>query len=226
MKQQEYSDPIRNMIGWANMPIPPSNRDARQYRAAHPLSEVIVPLALAGVSAVAALTIAAWLCWEIDWLPSRWVIPVCTFAAFVGVWVWRLRLTDDNLLALDERTRVEIPSNVPQPITASYVHVDMSVRNREGGKQLRRFDLPCTDDALVEVAEAMLAGSTLPESDWAGKSKGRPFSEGSLRVFKTTLISQGIARWIDAANPKLGLALTDTGREFMQSILDQDADGD
>jgi hypothetical protein len=224
MKQQEYSDPIRNMIGWANMPMPPANRDARQYRAAHPLSEVIVPLALAGVSAVAALTITAWLCWEIDWLPSRWVIPVCTFAAFVVVWVWRLRFTDDNLLALDERTRVEIPSNVPQPITASYVHVDMSVRNREGSKQLRRFDLPCTDDALVEVAEAMLAGSTLPESDWAGKSKGRPFSEGSLRVFKTTLISQGIARWIDAANPKLGLALTDTGREFMQSILDQDGD--
>ncbi len=222
--KQEYSDPIRNMIGWANMPMPPTNRDARQYRAAHPLSEVIVPLALAGVSAVATLTITAWLYMEISWMP-QWIVLLSTFVTFVGVWVWRLCHHDDNLLALDEQTRMEPAVSMPQPVEANYIHIDMSVK-RADGKRLQRFDLPCSEDVLVTVAEAMLGGSPLQESEWADKSRGRPFSQGNLRRFKTTLISQGIARWLDANNARLGVVLTDTGREFMQRVLDQDTEDD
>jgi hypothetical protein len=221
-----YSDPVTNTVGWSNMPMPPANRDARQYRPAHPLSEVVVPLALAGVSAAAALTITTWLCMEIDWLPAEWVIPLATFITFVVVWVWRLSLTDDNLLALDEQTRVEPKSDLPQPIEASYIHIDMAIKKPDGKKQLRRFQLPCTDETLIQVAESMLGGSLLQESEWAGKSRGKPFSQGSLRTFKTTLITQGIARWMDSTNPKLGIRLTDKGQEFMQQVLDQDAEDD
>lgn len=220
--KQEYSDPIRNTIGWANMPVPPSSRDARQYRAAHPLSEVVVPLALAGVSAAAALMITAWLYMEISWLP-QWIVLLSTFVTFVVVWVWRLRHHDDNLLALDEQTRMEQAVNMPPPVEANYIHIDMSVKKADG-KRLQRFDLPCSEETLVEVAEAMLGGSLLQDSEWAGKSRGKPFSEGGLRRFKTTLIGQGIAQWVDSTNPRLGVTLSNTGREFMQQVIEQQSE--
>lgn len=207
-------------------PPPPQYRSATQYRAADWRSEILVPLLMALVTGTLALILAVWLWWELDWLPD-WS-PIAAFVAtFGGVWVWRLRKHDAMLTAAEEITHLDLNHDGtigrPQPAAPpTSIHVDLSRPNpHTGAPQLVRFDLPCDLDTLALVAEAMLAGSTLPNSEWTPIKLGKPFSEGSLQKFKDALITNGLARQISKENPKLGVVLTSEGKAFMAEIKKQ-----
>jgi hypothetical protein len=204
-----------------------TSRSATQYRAADWKSEILVPLLMALVTGILALILVAWLWWEWDWLPD-WS-PVAAFVCtFGGVWVWRLRRHDAMLTAAEEITRLDLNRHgtigrpVPPEAPPKTLHVDLSRPNpRTGSPQLIRFDLPCDVETLYLVAEAMLAGSTLPNSDWTPIKAGKPFSEVGLQKFKDALITNGLARPISKENPRLGLMLTDEGKAFMAEIKKQ-----
>ena len=201
-----------------------TSRSATHYRPADWKSEILVPLLMAAVTGILALIVTAWLWWEWDWLPD-WS-PVAAFVVtFGGVWMWRLRKHDDMLTAAEEITRLDLnhdgvigrPTAPTAPPTS--IHIDLSRPNpRTGSPQLVRFDLPCDADTLALVAEAMLAGSTLPNSDWTPIKAGKPFSEVGLQKFKDVLITNCLARPISRENPRLGLMLTDEGKAFMIEI--------
>jgi len=211
----------------AIQPPPYTSRSATQYRAADWRSEILVPLLMSAVTGILALIVTAWLWWELDWMPD-WS-PVAAFiVAFGGVWVWRLRKHDTMLTAAEEITRLDLNRDgvtgrptAPAAPPAS-IHIDLSRPNpRTGTPQLVRFDLPCDLDTLALVAEAMLAGSTLPNSDWTPIKAGKPFSEVGLQKFKDALITNCLARPISSENPRLGLMLTDEGKAFMAEIKHQ-----
>jgi hypothetical protein len=182
---------------------------------------------MALVTATLALIPAVWLWWEWDWLPD-WS-PVAAFVAtFAGVWVWRLRKHDTMLTAAEEITHLDlnhdgaIGRTVAPSAPPTSIHIDLSRPNPSTGTpQLVRFDLPCDVDTLALVAEAMLAGSTLPNSDWTPVKAGKPFSETGLQKFKDALITNGLARQISRENPRLGLMLTQEGKAFMAEIKRQ-----
>jgi len=209
----------------AAIPPPPyTSRSATQYRAADWRSEILVPLLMALVTGALALIVTAWLWWEWDWLPD-WSPVVAFIAAFGVVWVWRLRKHDTMLTAAEEITRLDLNHDgvIGRPTTPTAppasIHIDLSRPNpRTGAPQLVRFDLPCDVDTLALVAEAMLAGSTLPNSDWTPIKAGKPFSEVGLQKFKDALITNCLARPISRENPRLGLMLTDEGKAFMVEI--------
>jgi len=196
------------------------HRDATQYRPPHPLADVAVPGLLALVSAIAAALAMAWLCWEIDALDVTFWVPFAFLATFGGVWVWRLRQHNEHLHAAEEKTATD-PPPPPAPIATGNVEVTLSVPREGTNPQLRRFDLPCTEQTLVDVARTMLAGYQLTESEWTPISQGRPFSEGGLRSFKQTLTAQGLATWISPSNPRIGIRLTEQGKQFMASVVAQ-----
>jgi len=204
-----------------------TSRSATQYRAANWRSEILVPLLMALVTATLALIPAVWLWWEWDWLPN-WS-PVATFVAtFACVWVWRLRKHDTMLTAAEEITHLDLNHDgtigrTTQPAAPpTSIHIDLSRPNpRTGAPQLVRFDLPCDLATLALVAEAMLAGSTLPNSEWTPIKLGKPFSETGLQKFKDALLTNGLARPISRENPRLGLVLTDEGKAFMAEIKHQ-----
>lgn len=206
---------------------PYTSRSATQYRAADWRSEILVPLLMAAVTGILALGLTAWLWWEWDWLPN-WS-PIAAFIiAFGGVWVWRMRKHDAMLTAAEEITRLDLNRDgvtgrpVPPEAPPQTIHIDLSRPNpHTGTPQLVRFDLPCDADTLALVAEAMLAGSTLPNSDWTPIKAGKPFSEGGLQKFKDALITNGLARPISSENTRLGLVLTDEGKAFMAEIKRQ-----
>ena len=203
------------------------HRDATQYRAPHPLSDVAVPALLALVSAIAATLAMTWLVYEIDALPADVCIPFAFLSVFFLVWIWQLRGHHDRLQAANEVTATD-PPPPPAPIATGNVAVTLSVpRPGNTGPQLRRFDLPCSEQTLVDVARTMLAGYQLTESEWTPISQGKPFSEGSLRAFKQTLTAQGLATWISPSNPRIGIRLTEQGKQFMASVVAQaDAEED
>jgi hypothetical protein len=208
-------------------PPPPQYRSATQYRAADWRSEILVPLLMSLVTGALALIVAVWLWWEWDWLPD-W-FPVAAFVlAFGCVWVWRLRKHDSMLTAAEEITRLDLNHDgaIGRPIAPeappTSIHIDLSRPNpRTGTPQLVRFDLPCNPDTLTLVAEAMLAGSTLPNSEWTPIKSGKPFSETGLQKFKDALLTNGLARPISRENQRLGLVLTNEGKAFMAEIKKQ-----
>ena len=200
------------------------HRDATQYRAPHPLSDVAVPALLALVSAIAAALATIWLCYEIDALDVMFWVPFAFLATFGGVWIWRLRQHNEHLHAAEETTATE-PPPPPAPVATGNVKVTLSVpRVNEDGQpygnpQVRLFNLPCSEQTLVDVAQTMLAGYQLTESEWTPIAQGKPFSEGSLRSFKQTLITQKLATWISPSNPRIGMKLTDQGKQFMTTVI-------
>jgi hypothetical protein len=208
-------------------PPQPQYRSATQYRAADWRSEILVPLLMAAVTGLLALGLVAWLWWEWGWLPD-WS-PIAAFVlTFGGVWIWRLRKHDTMLMAAEEISRLDLNHDgsigrptAPESPPAS-LHIDLSRPNpRTGAQQLVRFDLPCDVNTLALVADAMLAGSTLPNSEWTPIKTGKPFSETGLQKFKDALITNGLARPISRENPRLGLVLTDEGKVFMAEIKNQ-----
>lgn len=207
---------------------PYSKREVNQYRPATVHADVLVPIALAIISGVITAIALGWLCWEIDWFPD-WLPPFGLLIATAAVWVWRIKKHDDQLTTAYEVAQIDTPA-VPVTTERDVINISLAHDNADGKRVLRLFELPCTRDVLMEVADAMLAGSTLPESDWAGLKNGKPFSEAGLKKFKIALITADLARYINPTNPRLGVVLTDKGKEFMQetqkAILDAKEDGE
>ena len=225
---QRYPFEISDTAQPQPQPQPYTSKSATHYRPADLRSEILVPLLMATVTGILALLVTVWLWLEWKWLPN-WS-PIAAFAVtFGGVWVWRLLKHDTMLTSIEEITRLDLdrdgfigrPAAPEVPaMPQEYLHIDLS-QSTGKGQQLKRFDFPCDLDTLALVAEAMLAGSTLPTSDWTPLKSGRPFSESSLQKFKAVLIAQRLARLISTENPRLGLVLTDEGKAFMLAVKRQ-----
>jgi hypothetical protein len=211
-------------------PLPDfTRRQSKTYRSANVQSDVLVPLITAAVTGIILAIIATVLWISAHWSP--WVILIAFLSGFVLVWVWRLALFDKLLVAGEEITHLDLNrDNVigappPEPVPEVRIELKLSEANRSQ-PNFRRFSFPCDQDTLVEVADVMLAGSTLPESEWAGLKAGKPFSEDKLKKFKAILVAQGLSRWVNPENPRLGIVLTDNGRQFMERVRDAGMDAD
>lgn len=207
-----------------------TRRQSRTYRSANVQSDVLVPLFTATVTGV-LLAIIATVLWLVEhWTP--WIILIAFMLGFVSIWVWRLALLDKLLMAGEEITHLDLNRDgfrgaPPISEPASEVRIELKLPDANKNQtSFRCFDLPCSQDTLVEVADVMLAGSTLPESEWAGLKAGKPFSEDKLKKFKAMLVAQGLARWVNPENPRLGISLTDNGRKFMERVRDTGVDTD
>lgn len=206
-------------------PDPFTARIGKAWRPATQESEVFVPLLLAVVSGSLAAGLYLWAWWEIDALHlSVECVPFIFLVTAIVVWVWRIRKHDEMLLASDLQAQVAQETQLmPEPSVRVDVTLHRSDRNTP---QLLRFDLPCNEETLYEVADALLHGSNLNESDWAGLNQGRPFSEVSLSKFKRALVAYNLAEWVDPKNVRLGMKLTDEGRQFFEQVIDNGQSGE
>jgi hypothetical protein len=215
---QDY-DRERNTL--TNIPLngtPFTERDGTAYRAPHPLSDVAVPGLLAVISGVIAAAATFWLTWELDW-SGDWV-PLVFFAAVIGVWIWQLGQHNAHLQIEQQHSHADPPPPPQAKPSGPSIEVTLS-QPTPTGKRVTMFTLPGDEDAHLMVAEAMLAGSVLPENEWAGLTSGRPFSEDGLKTFKGVLVAQGLAEWKSPKSKKSGVKLTTLGTAYMKDVVRQ-----
>jgi hypothetical protein len=87
---------------------------------------------------------------------------------------------------------------------------------KEDGHISDTMDLPGDKESLSVLARGLLNGMPFSESMWTGK--GKPFSSKTFRALRDVMKARGMAEYINAAEPKQGIRLTDEGRAVMKAL--------
>jgi hypothetical protein len=87
---------------------------------------------------------------------------------------------------------------------------------KDNGHVSSDIPLPGDREALGLLARGLLNGMPFSESMWTGK--GKPFSTKTFRALREVMRSNGLAQYVNDAEPKQGMRLTDEGRQVMETL--------
>jgi hypothetical protein len=198
----------------------PVNRTAtREADVAVPLLQAAVSAGVGFVAGLLAGGVGAAL------FGAPWWVPVVAgpFAGLVMFgWTWyellddtRALLREREVYVTDDHPRLDTwgPEEPEEPVE-SVVHLEVDQRREDGGPRGAWRDLPVNPDHFRTWARAALAGQSLAQTSWTGRSG--LFSRSQYDSLLTFLSDAGIVEWVNPASTSQGRRLTRAGRAALE----------
>lgn len=163
--------------------------------------------------------------WLIAWMVFD-VLDPHKPAIFCGAitWAWMMWKLFRHWLALttpalEVLTQRDINNDgvigQPQPVEEAPRVIRIQII-KDNGHVSDTIDLPCDDDQLSTLARGLLNGLPFSETMWTGK--GKPFSSREFRSLRDVMMKRGLCEYINDADPRAGIRLTDDGRALMENF--------
>jgi hypothetical protein len=169
-------------------------------------TSAVVTLGLIALTSGVFSGLAAWsVCLLLHWgsqlmvdLTVGVLVTLASWADLVG-W-WRRLLAHEH--GVDPQ---------PPPTDIKMLRVEVAQ-----GNQLVYTDLPLSESALRTFASEVLAGASLTESAWLGRSDGMFSSRAHFVKFRDACVRRGWFSWISGHSQ--GLVISPTGRAVMRYL--------
>lgn len=201
-------------IGARPGPLPVEHETRQAGRGATMEGDVLVPLAQAGITALAIGLMAGLLALALRW---RWQVPVVAFAlSLAGGWFWRLRFVDKLLWAIETWTETDLTGDgqVGRPVV-SYTVANPAVARAEVAREGQRSEQDAQRAELVAFTDRCFRLGTSESAH--GIRAGGPDRDEYLKR-RDVLLSLGIGRWRNPDRPRAGWTLAVSHERARQLI--------
>lgn len=194
-------------------------------RAPAVVSDVVVPLLQAAVSAIIVWIVGMATVYIIWWFISGGELPPFHVAAKIGGFVALLVLATMWFRGMTHSTRTQSqverresappPPPIPEPVKADQPRISVKLEIvREDGVDY--MDLPLAPDKLKTMARALKAGRPFSVNSLTGA--GAPLSRGEFMTMRDEFMERGYMVWKDEQNRTLGVEFTDAGMALLDEL--------
>lgn len=181
-----------------------------------------LPLIQAAISGVIVFVLVLLAGYELRFRSPIVTAGILGLLSLALVWILRQRhwyqLADlERLTGVDLNRDGTVGKPEPEPVRS--VRVQLNHVTQEGHVYAGDiFDLPATPEQLVALADGLLnGGMRFSVREWCGS--GRPFSVTEFNLLRNEMLRRGLIRQVSEKDSRVGIELTDAGRQVMQDFL-------
>ena len=165
-------------------------------------SDVKVPVAQAGMTALAFGIMAALLAWAFGW---SWRVPIVVTALAVALaWLWRLRIVDALLWQVEVIAQRDVNHDGRIGPPTGYTVANPHVARQQAGRSARADAAERQRAALVAFLHRCYTAGC---SEQAHGVKATGPDRAAYVAARDTLLALGIATWRNAERPRAGWVL-------------------
>lgn len=178
---------------------------------------VLLPLLQAFITAILLGVVVGATAYYRDLAAFKLAFLAFAYSLFL-MWLWLLAKWLNIVSHLEQLTGIDINrdgmiADDPDPENQVITRLEIV---KDEGRSTSFLDLPATPEELAKLAQGVLEGRALTESNWVGSRN--LFTRARFSELRDKLIKRGVLCWNSPGTPARGVTLTRPGKAVFQHL--------